>query len=152
MRPGAATINLIRPKPAPGNERWYGSMLFHCRTPLGSFHAPAMQTAFSKTNLTVDCAILVPFHGWPDHALQEHSVAGCAMGDRFATVKWNGDVSPCSHLHGEEFKAGNVNQTSFREIWKPLRSSIVFGKSSARSRGIAAGADITHSAEAAAPS
>lgn len=50
--------------------------------------------------------------------LQARGVAGCAMGERFATIKWNGDVSPCSHLHGEEFKAGNVVHECFRAIWE----------------------------------
>ena len=116
---GAATINLIRPKPAPGNERWYEQHALASQdTSRLALMLPQCRPLFSQTNLTVDCAFSFLFHGWPDHALQRHSVAGCAMGDRFATVKWNGDVSPCSHLHGEEFKAGNVNQTSFREIWE----------------------------------
>ncbi len=40
------------------------------------------------------------------------------MGERFVTVKWNGDVYPCSHLHGEEFNAGNVKHRTFREVWE----------------------------------
>jgi radical SAM protein with 4Fe4S-binding SPASM domain len=40
------------------------------------------------------------------------------MGERFATVKWNGDVYPCSHLHDEGFRAGSVLQSSFQSIWE----------------------------------
>jgi radical SAM protein with 4Fe4S-binding SPASM domain len=40
------------------------------------------------------------------------------MGERFAAVKWNGDVFPCSHLYGEEFKAGNVMTDSFCDLWE----------------------------------
>jgi radical SAM protein with 4Fe4S-binding SPASM domain len=86
---------------------------------------PKFEPLFSKTNLTVDCAFSFLFHGWSAEKLRMHSVAGCAMGERFATVKWNGDVSPCSHLHGEEFNAGNVQRQSFREIWQ---SGAVFGR------------------------
>jgi len=116
---GAATVNLIRPKPAPGNERWYRR---NALTPADSaFLAatlPRLEHIFSKTNLTVDCAFSFLFHGWPAEKLRARGVAGCAMGERFATVKWNGDVYPCSHLHGAEFNAGNVRDKSFREIWR----------------------------------
>jgi len=123
---GAATINLIRPKPAPGNERWYEH---NALTPVDSSRLQVMLAEvaplFSKTNLTVDCAFSFLFHGWPADELRARGVAGCAMGERFATIKWNGDVYPCSHLHGEEFNAGNVNHKSFREIW---RSGPVFAR------------------------
>jgi len=124
LKQGAATINLIRPKPAPGNERWYQH---NALTPADSARLaatlPRLEPLFSKTNLTVDCAFSFLFHDWPAEKLRARSVAGCAMGERFATVKWNGDVYPCSHLHGAEFNAGNVRDKSFREIW---RSSQVF--------------------------
>lgn len=116
---GAATINLIRPKPAPGNERWYQR---NALTPADSARLaatlPRLEPLFAKTNLTVDCAFSFLFHGWPAEKLRARGVAGCAMGERFATIKWNGDVYPCSHLHGAEFNAGNVRDKSFREIWQ----------------------------------
>jgi radical SAM protein with 4Fe4S-binding SPASM domain len=116
---GAATVNLIRPKPAPGNEQWYG----HNALSAGdSARLAAMlsqlEPLFLKTSLTVDCAFSFLFYGWPSHKSRSHGVAGCAMGERFVTVKWNGDVYPCSHLHGEEFNAGNVKHKTFREIWE----------------------------------
>ncbi len=123
---GAATINLIRPKPAPGNERWYELNALSAKdSSCLAAMLPDLESLFSKTNLTVDCAFSFLFHGWPAEKLRAHAVAGCAMGERFATVKWNGDVSPCSHLHGEEFNAGNIRHQSFREIWQ---SGVVFGR------------------------
>jgi radical SAM protein with 4Fe4S-binding SPASM domain len=123
---GAATINLIRPKPAPGNNRWYRH---NALTPEDSARLsaalPRLEHLFAKTNLTLDCAFSFLFHGWPVEKLRARGVAGCAMGERFATVKWNGDVYPCSHLRGAEFNAGNVRDKSFREIW---RSSRVFSR------------------------
>jgi radical SAM protein with 4Fe4S-binding SPASM domain len=116
---GAATINLIRPKPAPGNDRWYH---YNALTAADSARLaatlPRLEPLFARTNLTVDCAFSFLFHGWPAERLWAQGVAGCAMGERFATVKWNGDVYPCSHLRGEEFNAGNVRDKSFREIWQ----------------------------------
>src|SRR5262249_36643632 len=54
---GAATINLIRPKPAPGNELWYGQ---NALTPADSSRLaatlPRLEPLFLNTNLTVDCA------------------------------------------------------------------------------------------------
>lgn len=123
---GAATINLIRPKPAPGNEHWYEhNDLSSGDSARLAAMLPEFEPFFSETNLTLDCAFSFLFHGWPAEKLRTHGVAGCAMGERFATVKWNGDVSPCSHLHGEEFMAGNVAQQSFREIW---HLGAVFGR------------------------
>jgi len=116
---GAATINLIRPKPAPGNEQWYRRNALTLADSARLVAAlPRLEPFFAKTNLTVDCAFSFLFHGWTAEKLQARGVAGCAMGERFATVKWNGDVYPCSHLRGAEFNAGNVRDKSFREIWQ----------------------------------
>jgi pyrroloquinoline quinone biosynthesis protein E len=123
---GAGTVNLIRPKPAPGNERWYErNALSAADSSRLAAMLPRFEPLFSKTNLTVDCAFSFLFHGWPAEELRARGVAGCAMGERFATVKWNGDVYPCSHLQGEEFNAGNVNYKSFSEIWE---SGLVFAR------------------------
>jgi pyrroloquinoline quinone biosynthesis protein E len=116
---GAATINLIRPKPAPGNDRWYRhNALAPADSARLASTLPRLEPLFAKTNLTVDCAFSFLFHGWPVEKMRARGVAGCAMGERFATVKWNGDVYPCSHLRGAEFNAGNVRDKSFREIWQ----------------------------------
>ncbi len=114
---GAATINLIRPKPAPGNERWYAANQPPPSHTLATL-LHELEPLFTHTALTVDCAFSFLFHGQPAPELQARGVAGCAMGDRFATIKWNGDVTPCSHLHGTEFTAGNVRNESFQTIWE----------------------------------
>lgn len=115
----AATINLIRPKPGPGNRKWYRDNALRAADAarLGST-LNRLEGLFTQTALCVDCALSFLFHGQPAGELQARGVAGCALGDRFATIKWNGDVYPCSHLHGEAFKAGNVLTESFREIWE----------------------------------
>jgi radical SAM protein with 4Fe4S-binding SPASM domain len=116
---GAATINLIRPKPAPGNDRWYQHNALSARD---SAHLAAMlpqlEHLFVNTSLTVDCAFSFLFYAVPSYEPRRQGIAGCAMGERFVTVKWNGDVYPCSHLHGQEFNAGNVKHQTFREIWE----------------------------------
>lgn len=116
---GAGTLNLIRPKPAPGNQQWYEENALSATdgARLGTL-LREQKPLFTQTALTVDCAFSFLFHGEPARELQARGVAGCAMGERFATVKWNGDVFPCSHLFEEEFKAGNVTTDSFRDIWE----------------------------------
>jgi pyrroloquinoline quinone biosynthesis protein E len=121
---GAATINLIRPKPAPGNERWYADNQPPPSDTLARL-LNELQPLFTHMALTVDCAFSFLFYGQPAHELQARGVAGCAMGERFATIKWNGEVTPCSHLHGAEFTAGNVQRESFQTIWE---RSAVFTK------------------------
>jgi pyrroloquinoline quinone biosynthesis protein E len=116
---GAGTLNLIRPKPVPENRQWYSENVL---SPTDGMRLGVIlrehEPLFTRTTLTVDCAFSFLFHGQPARDLQARGVAGCAMGERFATVKWNGDVFPCSHLHGERFKAGNVMSGSFRGIWE----------------------------------
>ncbi|HYG34290.1 MAG TPA: SPASM domain-containing protein [Clostridia bacterium] len=115
---GAGTLNLIRPKPVPGNRQWYqeNSLSMADATRLRAI-LHDQQPLFNRTRLTVDCAFSFLFHGESADELQARGVAGCALGERFACVKWNGDVFPCSHLYGEQFKAGNVMSASFGEIW-----------------------------------
>jgi pyrroloquinoline quinone biosynthesis protein E len=116
---GAATVNLIRPKPAPGNEQWYEHNALSARD---SSRLATMllqlEHLFVNTSLTVDCAFSFLFYAGGSDELRRQGLAGCAMGERFVTVKWNGDVYPCSHLHGEEFNAGNVTHKTFRQIWE----------------------------------
>ena len=68
--------------------------------------------------LTVDCAFSYLFYDLPDAEPVLRGVAGCAMGERFVVVTWNGDVYPCSHLHEKEFKMGNVLEQRFQDIWE----------------------------------
>jgi len=116
---GAATVNLIRPKPAPGNDAWYARNALTPTDTLRLAHVLAeLRRLFDRTSLAVDCAFSFLFFGRPTSELRDLRVAGCPMGDRFAVVTWNGDVLPCSHLHRMEFIAGNVRRTSFASIWR----------------------------------
>jgi radical SAM protein with 4Fe4S-binding SPASM domain len=115
---GAATINLLRPKPAPGNASWYSK---NALRPEDARRLRArlreLEEACHGVTVTVDCAFSSLFEGRSADELRSLGVVGCPMGDRFATVKWNGDVYPCSHLHGDEFRAGSVLSESFQSIW-----------------------------------
>lgn len=116
---GAGTVNLIRPKPAPANHDWYeASRLGKPDLAQLSRVLEQSEALFTHTVLSLDCAFSFLFQGKPPGALTALGVAGCALGERFATVKPNGDVYPCSHLRGKQFHAGNVMARSFRQIWE----------------------------------
>lgn len=57
-----------------------------------------------------------------DHVLETHARRGtiqrCAMADGTLSVAANGDVYPCQLLHFPEFRAGNVRETPFAEIYR----------------------------------
>ncbi len=117
LRPN--TITLIRPKPAPHNERWYADNALSAQdSSLLLQQLRRLKPLFADTQLTVDCAFSYLFYDLPEAELTARGVAGCAMGERFVVVKWNGDVYPCSHLQGEQFKAGNITEQPFRVIWE----------------------------------
>src|SRR5205807_1461169 len=80
---GAATVNLIRPKPARGNDRWYAhNVLSKEDARLLADLLPTLEPLFARTALTVDCAFSFLFHGRPADELNGLGVAGCAMGAR----------------------------------------------------------------------
>lgn len=113
------TVTLIRPKPAPHNGRWYAANALSAQdSELLLQQLRRLESLFTETQLTVDCAFSYLFYDLPKTELLARGVAGCAMGERFVTILWNGDVYPCSHLHGEEFKAGNITKQPFRVIWE----------------------------------
>ncbi len=113
------TVTLIRPKPAPHNERWYAANALSAKDcELLIQKLRRLEPLFAKTHLTVDCAFSYLFWDLPQTELLARGIAGCCMGERFVVIAWNGDVYPCSHLHGEEFKAGNIAEQPFRVIWE----------------------------------
>ena len=128
LRPRSVT--LIRPKPAPHNERWYAANALSPRDSLMLIQQlRRLEALFAKTQLTVDCALSYLFYDLPEAELVARGVAGCSMGKRFVTIAWNGGVYPCSHLQDEEFKAGNITDRTFRAIWEtsPLFASLRAG-------------------------
>lgn len=116
------SITLIRPKPAPHNERWYAANALSAEdSALLAEQLPLMEPLFADTMLTVDCAFSYLFYNLPDAELLLRGVEGCAMGERFVVVAWNGDVYPCSHIRGSEYKIGNVAEQRFQLIWETSR-------------------------------
>ncbi|MBI2938400.1 MAG: radical SAM protein [Thaumarchaeota archaeon] len=128
------SITLIRPKPAPHNEQWYAANTLSAQdSMLLAEQLRRLKPLFADTLLTVDCAFSYLLCNLSDAELALRGVAGCAMRERFVVVAWNGDVYPCSHLHGKEFKMGNVMEQQFRTIWE---TSSVFTHTHAELRRI----------------
>lgn len=116
---GPCTIALIRPKPSAHNERWYAANALSAPdSVLLLQQLRSLEPLFVETQLTVDCAFSYLFYDLPAIELEARGVAGCGLGKRFAVIAWNGDVYPCSHLCGEDFKAGNITEQPFQAIWE----------------------------------
>ncbi len=118
------TVTLIRPKPAPQNGKWYAANSLSAEDSLLLLQQlNRLEPLFKETQLTVDCAFSYLFYNLTETELTARGVAGCAMGERFVVIAWNGDVYPCSHLQSEEFKAGNIMEKPFHVIWEKIRLS-----------------------------
>ncbi len=113
------SITLIRPKPALHNEQWYAANALSAQdSMLLAEQLRRVEPLFADMMLAVDCAFSFLFYNLPDAELVLRGAAGCAMGKRFVVVASNGDVYPCSHLRGGEYKMGNVREQRFRTIWE----------------------------------
>jgi radical SAM protein with 4Fe4S-binding SPASM domain len=120
LRP--CTVTLVRPKPALHNGQWYAANALSAEDSLLLLRQMnLLEPLFTETQLTVDCAFSYLFYDLTETELTERGVAGCAMGERFVVIAWNGDVYPCSHLQSEEFKAGNITENPFHLIWDKSR-------------------------------
>jgi radical SAM protein with 4Fe4S-binding SPASM domain len=117
LRP--CTVTLVRPKPAPHNGRWYAANALSAQDSLILLRKiECLEPLFAETQLTVDCAFSYLFHDMTEAELTARGVSGCAMGERFVYIAWNGDVYPCSHLQDANFKIGNIIEQPFRAIWE----------------------------------
>lgn len=124
LRP--STVTLVRPKPAPHNGQWYAANALSAQDSLSLLRQMnRLESLFEETQLTVDCAFSYLFYDLTEAELTARGVAGCAMGERFVIIAWNGDVYPCSHLQDAYFKVGNIIEQPFRVI---LEKSQLFSR------------------------
>lgn len=114
-----ASITLIRPKPSPHNREWYAENALSAQdSTLLLAKLNALESLFTKTQLTIDCALSYLFYNFSEDTLVKRGVFGCAMAERFVVIAANGDVYPCSHLHAKEFLAGNILESPFSKAWE----------------------------------
>ena len=66
---------------------------------------------------------VVPFMDLPN-VIKAHGkkIFKCALGDAEVSISCSGDVYPCQLLHHDEFKIGNIKQTSFDELYNSAQA------------------------------
>jgi len=125
---GAATVNLLRPKPPTTEDDWLqhesptatdyrkvSQLLHHLRT----------DDEHPATRITIDASLtFLLTDRSPDErhvrALYRAGVWGCSAARRFVTVTQNGDVLPCSHVRWSDVGDGDV-----MDAW---RESAIFAR------------------------
>ncbi len=114
-------VIILRPKPTPLNMKWFE------KNKLTSKDIKLLDDMFRRLNakidLHVDCSLVFLMRKISKEFLQSKAVYGCVAGERFCTIKSNGDVFPCSFLTTKAFLAGNVLDTPFSSIWN---NSVIF--------------------------
>ena len=108
---GAATVNLLRPKPPTTEDDWleresptaadYRQVSHLLRRLQTNSHHPA-------TKITIDASLTFLLTNHPLQALYRAGVWGCSAGRRFITVTQDGDVLPCSHVRWSDVGNGDV--------------------------------------------
>ena len=110
---GAATVNLLRPKPPTTEDDWLaresptaqdyrkvGAALKRLRNS-GSGSTP-------ETRLTIDASLTFLLTRRSPQALYRAGVWGCSAARKFVTVTQDGDVLPCSHVRWSDVGDGDV--------------------------------------------
>ena len=111
QRTGAATVNLLRPKPPTTGDDWleresptaadYRKVSHLLRHLQADTHRPA-------TRITIDASLTFLLTGRPPQALYRAGVWGCSAARKFVTVTQDGDVLPCSHVRWSDVGNGDV--------------------------------------------
>jgi radical SAM protein with 4Fe4S-binding SPASM domain len=117
---GAATVNLLRPKPPTTEDDW-----LECESPTAmdyrKVRAVLKQTRVSgsrvqpetcnlepETRLTIDASLTFLITDCSPQALYRAGVWGCSAARKFVTVTQDGDVLPCSHVRWSDVGGGDV--------------------------------------------
>ena len=85
--------------------------------------------------INVDTALTCLMHTMLEQRLRENAVYGCVAGTRFCTIDCDGNVYPCSFFKGSEYKAGNILNDDFQEIWLKAPSFKKFREMKKRLKG-----------------
>lgn len=118
---GAATVNILRPKPPTVEGDWLwresldGSGYQKVKRML-----PRLSQLAGGTKLTLDASLTFLLTDTSPQALYRNGVWGCSAGRRFCTVIQDGRVLPCSHV-----RQSDVGDGDFMHAW---RESGVFAR------------------------
>ncbi len=111
QRTGAASVNLLRPKPPTTGGDWleresptaadYRRVSRLLRRLQSNVRHPA-------TRITLDASLTFLLTATPPQTLSRHGVWGCSAARKFVTVTQDGDVLPCSHVRWSDVSGGEV--------------------------------------------
>jgi radical SAM protein with 4Fe4S-binding SPASM domain len=110
---GAATVNLLRPKPPTTEGDW-----LERESPLAEDYSKvravlrrlqsSAPSARSTTRITVDASLTFLLTDRAPQELYRSGVWGCSAARRFVTVTQGGEVLPCSHVRSSDVGGGDV--------------------------------------------
>jgi len=114
---GAATVNLLRPKPPTTADDWLeresltAADYRQVADVLHRLQAAAPRPSSLErptTRVTVDASLTFLLTHRPPQALYQAGVWGCSAARKFVTVTQNGEVLPCSHVRWSDVGDGDV--------------------------------------------
>jgi len=108
----------LRYKPVSDRVRWNNEN--PGANELKSFKNWLIQTKhnYSQLMLRVDCASAFLMRDMDLPVAVYAGIKGCAAGERIISVAPDGSVYPCSQLVGHNYKAGNLINDTFKNIWQ----------------------------------
>lgn len=113
---GIRYINILRPKPAKSNIKWYQS------NKLLRKHLWKLKNILilwqERLCIGVDSALVCLMSDLSAHQMQKRGIYGCSAGKRICNVDPSGKVYPCSFLTWESFLAGDVKLKPLVKIWR----------------------------------
>lgn len=124
QRMGAATVNLLRPKPPTTGGDWLeresptAADYRQVRRILRRFRATNNQSP--ATRITIDASLTFLLTDRSPQALYRAGVWGCSAARKFVTVTQDGDVLPCSHVRWSDVGEG--------EVMRAWRRSAIFAR------------------------
>ncbi len=111
---GAASVNLLRPKPPVINDTWLAQ-----ESPTPQDYRVLQRTLYrgrgkaSKTRITLDASLTFLLTNLPPDQLYRNGVWGCCAARKFVTVLQDGRVLPCSHV-----RQSDVGKGDFMRAWR----------------------------------
>jgi radical SAM protein with 4Fe4S-binding SPASM domain len=115
---GAATVNLLRPKPPTTEDDWleresptaadYRKASRLLRYLQADDCRPASSIEHPATRITIDASLTFLLTDRSPQALYRAGVWGCSAARKFVTVTQDGDVLPCSHVRWSDVGNGDV--------------------------------------------
>jgi len=113
QRLGAATVNLLRPKPPTTDGDWLeresptAADYRKVQAVLKRAQASGSQPQ-AETRLTIDASLTFLLADRPPQRLYGAGVWGCSAARKFVTVTQDGEVLPCSHVRWSDVAGGDV--------------------------------------------